>query len=219
MKTQWRLFMAALRFVALGSAAALDSYDGVPVPNACRFIPVAGVVLGLAGAAVYWLSAQLWPTSIAVVLSMLAMVDVRLGKSTTLHRVFFVLIKYNALMALSSAKIPYPLPEDLTLGLIMICGQAASRALVVSVMATDLPVALRISALDLGIALTLGLAPAAVLGIPGLIGLAAAIAVRMGQRAYPESLPLMGFMDRLDITQQLTELCFYLGALAAWRYV
>jgi hypothetical protein len=29
----------------------------------------------------------------------------------------------------------------------------------------------------------------------------------------------MGFMERLDITQQLTELCFYLGALAAWRYV
>jgi len=219
MKTQWRLFLAALRFVTLRSAAALDSYDGVPLTNATRFIPLAGITVGLAGAAVYWLGAQLWPTSIAVVLALLAMADVRMGESTSLYRVFFVLIKYNALMALSSAKIPFPLPEYFSLGLIMICGQAASRALVVSVMATDLPVALRISAFDLGIALSLGLGPAALLGVPGLIGLTAAIAVRMGQRAYPESLPLMGFMDRLDITQQLTELCFYLGALAAWRYV
>jgi len=102
----------------------------------------------------------------------------------------------------------------------MVAGQAASRALVVSVMATNLPAALRITTPDLTVALILGLAPATLLGIPGLIGLAAAIAMRLGQTASifrERALP--PFAERLDLTQQLTEMSFYLGALATWKYI
>jgi cobalamin synthase len=217
--------------------------------------------VGLAGAGVYWLAAQLWPTSIAVVLAMLATVlctaglnhlaltgaraerglgddtETRvalesgpgslsgqrsgrdLGSGSDAYSMFLVLIKYNALMALSSARSPLALPEHLTLGWIMISGHAASRALVVSVMATHAPAGSRVGAVELGVSLLLGLAPAALLGIPGLIGLAAAIAARQGLCAYVLPRITAPLPERLDFTQRLTEICFYLGALAAWKYV
>jgi cobalamin synthase len=40
--------------------------------TAPRFTPLLGVLIGAAGGGVYWLGAQIWPTSIAVVLAMLA---------------------------------------------------------------------------------------------------------------------------------------------------
>jgi hypothetical protein len=132
---------------------------------------------------------------------------------------FFLLIKYNALMALSSARSPLLLPEHLTLGWIMVSGHAASRALVVSVMATHPPVGGRVGTVELGVSLLLGLAPAALLGIPGLIGLAAAIAARQGLSALGVPRITAPLPQRLDFTQQVTEICFYLGALAAWKYV
>ena len=57
--------------------------------------------------------------------------------------------------------------------------------------------------------LILGLAPAAILGIPGLSGLVAAIAV---------SLCLIA-LRKPGLAQLLSETGFYLGALATWRYV
>ena len=90
--------------------------------------------------------------------------------------VFAVLLKYNALMALSGASLPFPLPANVALGLIMIAGAAASRALVVSMRPA--------SHADLGIAWVLGFAPAALIGLPGLVGLAAAIAARIALLAY-----------------------------------
>jgi adenosylcobinamide-GDP ribazoletransferase len=192
--------------------------------TAPRFTPLLGVLIGAAGGGVYWLGTQIWPTSIAVVLAMLAtallsassgagsVAGARTLRSELLAIVFALLIKYNALMALSAANLPYRVPANVALGLIMIAGQASSRALAVS---ASKPV----SYADLGIALAVGFAPAALIGIPALIGLAAAIAARIGFIAYiRRSRPAVTAAE-LDLTQQLTEVCFYLGALATWSYI
>jgi hypothetical protein len=195
-----------------------------PWVAAPRFTPLLGALIGAVGGGVYWLGAQIWPTSIAVVLSMLAaaLLSARSGAgpgavartagSELLVIVFAVLMKFNALMALSAANLPFALPPNLALGLIMIAGQASSRALAVS---ASKPV----SYVDLGIALAVGFAPAALIGIPGLIGLAAAIAARLGFIAYIRRSRPSVTAAELDLTQQLTEVCFYLGALATWSYI
>lgn len=200
-----------------------------------RFTPLWGVLIGAVGGGVYWIGTQLWPTSIAVILSMLAthLLSAWSDPGTTadspaptpgrelLGMVFAVLIKYNALMALSAASLPFALPTNLALGFIMIAGQAASRALLVSVTAPPAqPAPAPASHTDLGIALALGFAPAALIGLPGLIGLAAAIAARFAVIAYLRRrgrAPSGG--GELQMTQQTTEVCFYLGALAAWAYI
>ena len=57
------------------------------------------------------------------------------------------------------------------------------------------------------------------MGLPGLIGLAAAIIVRFlfiqGVRQHLLAQP----GDFLGATQQLTEIAFYLGGLGAWTYI
>jgi hypothetical protein len=67
--------------------------------------------------------------------------------------------------------------------------------------------------------LLIGFAPAALLGIPGLIGLAAAIIAGMGIMVFLKTRRAGGSDDALDMTQLVSEACFYLGALATWRYV
>ena len=118
--------------------------------------------------------------------------------------VFAVLLKYNALMALSAASLPFPLPANVALGLVMIAANAASRALVISMRPA--------SHADLGVALALGFGPAALIGLPGLVGLAAAIAARIALRS-------MVAAPELDLMQHAAEVCFYLGALAARAYI
>jgi adenosylcobinamide-GDP ribazoletransferase len=216
-----------------------------------RFTPLWGVLIGAAGGGIYWLSAQLWPTSIAVILSMLAthLLSARMDGDPAaddaapspnrelVGMVFAVLVKYNALMALSAASLPFALPSNLALGWIMIAGHAASRALIVSVTAspeglappltptdtpksTPPPAPAPASHVDLGVALVLGFAPAAFIGIPGLIGLVAAIAARFAVLAYLRRRGRAASADReLKMTLQSTEVCFYLGALAAWTYI
>jgi cobalamin synthase len=198
---------------------------GVP-----RFMPLVGVAMGALAGGVYWVGALIWPTSIAVVLSMVATAPVfaeagadagaRTANLGLAGFVFAVLVKYNALMALSAASLPYRLPANLALGLIMIAGQACSRALVVSVLAATTPPASKpASHLDLGIALAIGFAPAALIGLPGLFGLVAAIAARIVFIACIRRYRPSVAAAELDQTSQLTEVCFYLGALATWAYV
>jgi adenosylcobinamide-GDP ribazoletransferase len=217
MNTQWRLFVTAP-----------------------RFMPLVGVTIGAVGGAVYWLGAQLWPTSIAVVLSMLATAllsaraDAPAPSVGVMGFVFALLVKYNALMALSAANLPFALPANLALGLIMIAGHAASRALLVSAIASpnraiaspnaalassNRPELTPTSHGELGVALVIGFAPAVLIGIPGLIGLVVAIVVSIVYVAYlRRSRPAIAAVD-LDMTRQLTEVCFYLGALATWAYI
>jgi cobalamin synthase len=210
---------------------------GRPFLTAPRSLPLVGAAVGAVGGGAYWLGAQLWPTSVAVVVSMLATawLSARVGGDSAvgspggalgspggavgspaptlgaLGIVFAVLLKYNALMALSGASLPFPLPANVALGLIMIAANAASRALVVSMRPA--------SHADLGIAWVLGFAPAALIGLPGLVGLAAAIAARIALMAYSRSKPFSVAVPQLDLGQQLTEICFYLGALAARAYI
>ncbi len=216
MNAQWRLFLAAFGLVDGGAAAPHE---------ASRFVPLVGVCLGLLAAIVYWVASQIWPTSVAVVLAMVMMTLPTLVRGAArpnlgaVYWVFVLFIKYNSLMPLSAANVPLPLPAYCALGLIMVAAQAASRALVVSVMATDVPSVLRITTVDLVIALGVGLAPAALLGIPGLIGLVAAIVMRLGLTGYVMPRLRLAPRERLEVVQQLSELCFYLGALASWKYV
>lgn len=196
-------------------------------------MPLWGILIGAAAGGVYWLGAQIWPASIAVVLSMLAAAvlsaaaaDTRAPGLGTLGLVFALLVKYNALMALSAANLPYRVPANLALGLIMIAGHACSRALVVSVLASPVRAASNVRAAsksaslgDLALALAIGFTPAALIGMPGLIGLAAAIVARIAGVAYLRARRPALAAAELDATQQLTEVCFYLGALAAWAYI
>ena len=198
-----------------------------------KFAPLLGASIGLAGAAVYWLSVQVWPTSVAVILAMAATtmathVARRAAEPASLllnHidlsvQILYLLIKYNALMALSAAKLPFVAPAEAALGLIMICGYAASEALVVSMVNVNPgDASVKLTNTDLGLTLLAGFAPAVVLGIPGLTGLVAAILICLGVTAY---LKISGNSRTIlppTITQQLTEVAFYLGALATWSYV
>ena len=194
-----------------------------PLLTAPRFLPLAGMVIGAVGGAAYWISAQFWPTSIAVVLAMLAMAllaarmeaprGAQTGSLGTLGSVFAVLIKYNALMGLSTASLPFAVPPNFALGLIMIAGNAASRALAGSMQPGPYG--------GLGIALALGFAPAAFIGVPGLSGLVAAIVGRIAYGAYlRRNRPAADAgAAELDLSRQLTEACFYLGALATRAYI
>jgi cobalamin synthase len=173
-----------------------------------------GVVIGAAGGLVYWLGAQVWPSSIAVIVSLAATeAGAAQGQlqGQALWWVFAVLVKYSALMALSAASLPFPVPANVALGLIMIAGHASSRALAVS---TVKPAAYA----ELGIALAIGFVPAVLLGMPGLIGLAAAIVARIAFISVARR-RRMAAAGLDTATRQLTEACFYLGAVAAWGYV
>jgi hypothetical protein len=189
-------------------------------PAVTKFAPLAGVACGAFAGSVYWLAAQLWPSSVALLLSMflgaLLTQDVRLAASSEgLDRfslLFYVLLKYNVLLALSAAKLPFEAPPDTALCLIMICAYGCARALLVCLAASRIPPgAPRLPYLDLSIALLLGFSPALLLGIPGLVGLAAAVASIIGLTAAPRSAS--------RFAPWIAESCFYLGAQASWGYV
>jgi cobalamin synthase len=192
-----------------------------------QFAPLLGILIGALGGAVYWLAVQIWPSSVAAIVSMaltaVLTTDFRTMPATRLDllsRVLCLLIKYNALMALSAAKLPFAVPANVPLALIMIGGYAASFALLVAVVATrPEKTAPKIGQGALIFALLIGFAPAALLGIPGLTGLAAAVVAGLGVIAFLRHRNISGSGDALDLTQLLTEASFYLGALATWRYV
>jgi adenosylcobinamide-GDP ribazoletransferase len=197
-------------------------------PKTAKIAPLVGALIGTLGAAAYWLSVQIWPSSVAVILSMALTAWLVAGTHDVLpatrfdlsFRLFCLLIKYNALMALSAANLPFAAPPNVALGLIMICAHAASYALMIGVLSARPPAeGSKLGSGTLSIALLLGLAPAAILGIPGLSGLAAATALSLGVIAY---LRIKG-ANRVDespgIAQQVAETSFYLGALATWSYV
>jgi adenosylcobinamide-GDP ribazoletransferase len=231
MNAQWRLFLTALRcFSRLPLLTTLDA-DAAQCITAVRFMPLVGAVIGAVGAAVYWIGAQIWPTSIAVMVSMLATFVISGERSRKAHGdvrtdggvvgfVFILLIKYNALMALSAANLPFAVPANVALGVIMICGHCASRALVVSAIASRASAASKsVSHADMALGFGIGFAPATLMGIPGLMGLVAAIIARMAFVSYCKGRRDSAAHDELDVTQQLTEVCFYLAALATWTYV
>jgi adenosylcobinamide-GDP ribazoletransferase len=191
------------------------------------FAPLHGILIGALGGAAYWLAVQIWPSSVAVILSMAATALLTADFSAAaptridlLARVLCLLIKYNALMALSAAKLPFAAPANVPLALIIICGYGASFAMLVSVMAMrpEKP-ARKIGHGALSLALLIGFAPATLLGIPGLIGLAAVIIAGMMLIAFLRYKKIAATGEVQDMMQLCTEACFYLGALATWAYV
>jgi adenosylcobinamide-GDP ribazoletransferase len=189
--------------------------------------PLVGILVGALGGALYWLASQLWPSSVAVILAMAAtaLVTTAYRKDTAtrfdvLAGMLFLFIKFNVLMALSAAKLPFAAPANFPLALIMICGYACSYALRVFAAATRAKAsAPRISHAALILALGLGFAPAALLGIPGLVGLAAAVILGLAVMAFVRYRPVSESGSVLELTQLTTEASFYLGALASWRFV
>ena len=164
-----------------------------------------------------------FPVALAMAATALAAARFRAataGRFDVLARMLFLFIKFNVLMALSAAKLPFPAPANLALALIMICAYAASYALLVFAMATRAKAsAPKISHGALILAFVLGFAPAALLGIPGLIGLAAAVILGLMVTALVNYKPVSESGDVLELTQLTTEASFYLGALASWRFV
>jgi cobalamin synthase len=197
-----------------------QAFSAMRAPAVTKFAPLAGLACGALAGIAYWLAVLLWPSSVALILSMLIgallTMDVRLAAATrgleTLSLLFYVLLKYNVLLALSAAKLPFDAPPNTALCLIMICGYGAARALLVCLAGSRAPPATAsLSHLDLGVALLLGFSPALLLGVPGLIGLAAAVASIIGLSAAPRSV--------LKFAPWIAESCFYLGAQASWSYV
>jgi cobalamin synthase len=189
-------------------------------PTATRFAPLAGLGLGALCGGVYWLAVQLWPSSVALMLSILAGVlltnemrqVVAASRVDVLTQVFYVSIKYNVLMALSAANLSFTAPPNTAMWLIMICGYGASRALMVCVLnSRSANQAAPLSHLDLTLALMIGLAPAMLLGLPGLFGLAAAVLCVIGLMSAARGGAILAPL--------VAELCFYLGAQASWGYV
>jgi hypothetical protein len=68
-------------------------------------------------------------------------------------------------------------------------------------------------------ALLMGFAPAVLLGVPGLVALAAAIVAAMMLMAFLKYGKVRTSDGTFDLVQLVTEACFYLGALASWSYV
>lgn len=202
--------------------------NAMRTPAPTKFAPLVGLSIGAVGGAAYWLGAQLWPSSIALVFCLLAGAlltnDLRDGGGASrleiLSQLFYVILKYNVLMALTAARLPFAAPPYSTVPLIVICACGASRALYVSIVAS-LPQksAPRILNRDLGWALLMGLSPSVLLGIPGLVGLAVAIVASIGVGSYLKSMHGMQRSGALRAAPALAELAFYLGAQASWSYV
>ncbi len=186
--------------------------------------PGVGLLLGIAAGVVYWLGSHVWPNSVAVVLALFTMsllslevcgLDGLADRRAVLVTVFGVLTKYEVLTALSSARIGVDVPPDLVPGLLLAASSAAAYALAASLVA---------SGAALLVALALGALPATLLGLPGWIGLAAALVGRLsfrlrGASASAENTPPGIPLNVLDTLRQLSEAWFLLGALAGWKYL
>ena len=202
--------------------------DAMRAPAATRLAPLVGLSIGAITGSLYWAAAQLWPSNVAVILSMLAGAlltnDLRQAAAASrievLSQLFYVLIKYNVLMALSAAKLPFAAPPNTALCLVMICGYGASRSLAVCLLASRAPPqAAPLSHLDLVVALLIGFAPALLLGVPGLIGLAAAVVSVIGLSFLLKTRRGAAPRALIMVAPWIAEPCFYLGAQASWRYV
>ena len=80
--------------------------NAMRTPAPTKFAPLVGLAIGAVGGAAYWLSAQLWPSSIALVFCLLAGAlltnDLRdaggASRLEILSQLFYVILKYNVLM-------------------------------------------------------------------------------------------------------------------------
>ena len=70
-KQQWRYFLTAIMFFTR-IPIKLNEFDEADLNKSTRFFPLVGILVGLVGALVFWLSDILLPLEVAVLLSMVA---------------------------------------------------------------------------------------------------------------------------------------------------
>ena len=72
----WRhereLFLTALAFLTRIPIPATTPYSPEHMNASARYFPLCGVLIGASGALIYFLAEQIWPTGIAIALSMIA---------------------------------------------------------------------------------------------------------------------------------------------------
>lgn len=261
MKQEFRLFLRALQYFTRLPVPASIGHGPDQLGQTARYLPLIGLVVGLAAAAALWLSAHVFPASVAVGLALVAgilitgafhedglsdfadglgaatreralaiMKDSHVGAYGVIALVLVLLLKYEALTALVARHSPG------FAAFALVAGHVVSRALAVSVMATlsyartdatskakpVIPPGAREFALRaLAVALPLTLLVLGILYAAGAHAntLVAALAIVLMVRVYLAWLfaqRLGGYTgDCLGAMQQLTELGFYLGLLAA----
>lgn len=74
MSQQWRLFLLALGFFTRLPVPVIQNFDSTELSNAVRYFPLVGVLVGLVAALVFYLSLQILPATVSIVLSMVATV-------------------------------------------------------------------------------------------------------------------------------------------------
>ena len=74
LRAQARALAAAFTFMTRAPLGALASHDPADLPTSSVYFPVVGLAVGLVGGGIYALAARLWPTPLAIVLSMCATV-------------------------------------------------------------------------------------------------------------------------------------------------
>src|SRR5216684_6169278 len=72
MKRQFLLFLAAMQFLTRLPVPHLDGFQANGLSRSARFFPLVGVLVGLIGAGVWWLSSMCFPPAVAVGLMMSA---------------------------------------------------------------------------------------------------------------------------------------------------
>lgn len=258
MLRELRLILTAVQFFTRLPVPARVGHSAQQLEQAARYLPLVGALVGAIAAAVLWLSAQLLPLPIAVVLSMAAgilatgafhedglsdfadgmggghskekalaiMKDSRVGAYGAIALVLALLLKFEGLLALCETR-------SLALAAAaLVAAHAVSRLMAASLMLTQnyvreddsaraRPAAQRMSTASFAVALITALAALGVLPAAGasttapLSALAAALLMR-AWLAWRLQVRLGGYTgDCLGAVQQLCELAFYLGLLAA----
>lgn len=72
MKTQLRVFGAGVQFLTRIPVPASLGYEPDDLARSTVYFPVIGVIVGAAGAGVYWLAAEGWPSFVAATLAIAA---------------------------------------------------------------------------------------------------------------------------------------------------
>ncbi len=69
---EWRYFLLAVGFFTRIPIPVFADFEERELNNAAKYFPLVGVVVGVAGAVVYLLAAQMFPAALAVLLSMVS---------------------------------------------------------------------------------------------------------------------------------------------------
>lgn len=251
MKKEWRLVLLALGFFTRIPVPSFADFDESELNRSAKYFPLIGLLIGAIAAIVYWVAAQVLPTDVAILLSMLAtiyatgcfhedgladaldglgggwekeqvltiMQDSRIGSYGATALILALLTKFIVLSHLAGGAAFLS-----TLPVILLVGHALSRYAALLVIYTQSyvrsagkakPLATELNKGELLLASVFGLGPLLLLDDHLLWALLPVVVVwAWFSRKLQKRLG--GYTgDCLGAMQQLTELAFYLGVLAA----